>query len=91
MTKTNEKKRPAFRGKLDRVQIAIWENKGKDGEPFYSISFSRSYSMPGKKDGETVWHQSSAFGERDLPSLSRGIEIAKDWLDRHQPEEVQVK
>lgn len=91
MTNKNEKRKPAFRGKLDRVRIAIWENRNREGEPFYSISLSRAYSTAGKGDGETIWHQTNTFGERDLVSLTRALDVAKEWLNQQQKStEVQV-
>jgi len=92
MMNQNEKRRPAFKGKLDRVQIAIWENQSREGKLFYSVSFSRAFAKPDGK-GETTWHQTNTFGEKDLDNLVQAVDLAKDWLTRQspqKPEEVQV-
>jgi len=90
MTTQDEKRRPVFKGKLDRVQLAIWENKGREGDTFYSLSFSRSFAKPGKNEGERTWQQTSTFSEKDLPQLAQAIQLAAEWLGRQEPKASQA-
>ena len=89
MTNQEAKNRPVFKGKVERVQLAVWENKSKEGQTFHSFSLSRSYATPGK-DGERIWQQSNVFSEKDLPDLLRAIEMANQWLTQTQQSQDQA-
>ncbi len=52
------------------IQLAVWKNESANG-PFYNVTMTRRY-----RDGET-WHDSTSFGESELPTLAKAI------LDAH--------
>lgn len=58
------KKKPVKEVRNGAVKIAIWENKGKSGEPFFSCTISRVY-----KDGDE-WKTSKAINASDLANLT---------------------
>lgn len=63
---TTETKKPVQTYKLGRVKTSIWKNAKADGETFYTASFERSY-----KDHDGKWHNSHAYGLKDVLNLIR--------------------
>lgn len=73
-------RRPAHSVRIGPVEAAVWENERKDGTPFYSVAFKRTY-----KDGED-WKESSSYGERDCLSLARAALEAQAWIGQQMRE-----
>lgn len=69
-------RRPAHAVRVGAVEAAIWQNERKDGTPFYSVTFKRSY-----KDGDD-WKESPSYGERDCVSLARAALEATAWISQ---------
>lgn len=65
-----ENKKPVHSIRYGAIQLAVWKNESANG-PFYTVTMLRRY-----RDGET-WHDSSSFGESDLPILAKAL------LDAH--------
>lgn len=68
-------KRPAHSVRVGPIEAAIWSNERKDGTPFHSVTFKRSY-----KDDADEWRQSNAYGERDCITLARAALEAQAWI-----------
>lgn len=73
-------KRPAHSVRVGPIEAAIWGNERKDGTPFYSVTFKRSY-----KDGEE-WKESSSYGERDCITLARAALESQAWIAQQMRE-----
>lgn len=70
-------RRPAHSVRVSgAIEAAIWQNERKDGTPFYSVTFKRSY-----KDGDD-WKESASYGERDCLSLARAALEAAAWISQ---------
>lgn len=66
------------------IQVAIWENPGKDGKPFYSVSLDKRY-----KDSNNEWKSSSSLKATDLPKAILALEKAYEFMVlKEQPETV---
>ncbi len=70
-----DKKRPVKKFHGGRIQVAIWENRGKRGT-WFSVTCSRSY-----RDEMGDWRDSNGFAPHDLPLLCRLLDQAYDCLD----------
>ncbi len=66
------------------IQAAIWENSGRDGKPFYSVSLDKRY-----KDSNNEWKSSSSLKATDLPKAILALEKAYEFMVlKEQPETV---
>lgn len=70
----SEPKKPAFKTAHGGVSAAVWENPGKEGTTFHSVTFERSY-----KDGEEYKSSASYSIGNDLANLERCIFDVKVW------------
>jgi hypothetical protein len=61
------------------VRAAIWENDGKDGGLYYSITISRRYRD--QKDGE--WKSGSRFTPNELLAVAVAAQQAFIWCMEH--------
>lgn len=61
------------------VRAAVWENDGKDGGLYYSITISRRYRD--QKDGE--WKSGSRFTPNELLAVSAAAQQAFIWCMEH--------
>lgn len=57
------------------VQAAIWENEGKEGKPFYSVSIDRRY-----KDKNDEWQSTNSLKANDLPKAALVLNKAFEYL-----------
>lgn len=57
------------------VRAAVWENEGKDGNLYYSITISRRYRD--QKDGE--WKSGTRFGPSELLAVGAAAQQAFIW------------
>lgn len=74
-------RRPVHSVRVGSIEAAIWGNEKKDGTPFLSVTFKRSY----KGDGDE-WKESSSYGERDCLSLARAALEAQAWIGQQMRE-----
>jgi hypothetical protein len=72
-----EDNRPLHTMSYGAVRVSIWANQTSLGT-FYNVMASRSY----KKDEN--WHDSTSFGEFDLPILAKAILDAHSWIQAHK-------
>jgi hypothetical protein len=56
------------------LQLAIWENEGKEGTVFHTISFDKRY-----KDNDE-WKSSNSLKPNDLPKAIALFQKAFDFL-----------
>ncbi len=57
------------------VQVAVWENEGKEGKQFYSVSIDRRY-----KDKNDEWKSTNSFKAADLPKAVLALNKAYEYL-----------
>ena len=62
--------KPADEIRFGRVKATIWMNTAEDGEPRYSVVFSRLY-----RDGDQ-WKSTHSFGRNDLLLLAKIADLA---------------
>jgi hypothetical protein len=72
-TMTNDKKKPALKLKLGRVNLAIFENNSERGT-WYSLSLDRVY-----KAGDT-FKRVSSFPEQEFDNVKLAVEAAKEYI-----------
>jgi len=68
------------------VQVAVWENDGKEGKKFKSVSFQKSY-----KDSNDEWKHTSSLNANDLPKAIVALQKAFEWIVLKEPETGQEK
>lgn len=73
-------RRPSFSARCGPVEAAAWMNERKDGTPFYSCTFKRTY-----RDGDE-YKESSSYGERDCLALARVALEAQAWIAQQMRE-----
>ena len=76
----NAKQKPVYETKMRQIRAAVFQNEGKDGNPFYSTQLVRRY-----KSGEDEWTNSSNFtGEADLVLARQLIDDVLNYLRTQQ-------
>lgn len=63
------------------IQVAIWENEGKEGAQFNSVSFDRRY-----KDKDGNWQSTTSLKMNDLPKAILALQKAYEYLSLKEPE-----
>ena len=63
------------------IQVAIWENEGKEGVQFNSVSFDRRY-----KDKDGNWQSTTSLKMNDLPKAVLALQKAYEYLALKEPE-----
>ncbi len=63
------------------IQVAIWENQGKEGNQFYTVSIDRRY-----KDKNDEWKSSNSLKVNDLPKAILALQKAYEYLALKEPE-----
>ncbi len=62
------------------IQVAIWENEGKEGRVFHSVSFDRRY-----KDKEE-WKSTNSLKTNDIPKAIIALQKSYEYLVLKEPE-----
>ena len=57
------------------VQVAVWENEGKEGRKFNTVSLQRNY-----KDKNDEWKSNSSMNANDLPKAILALEAAYKYI-----------
>ena len=68
------KKLPEKKIKVGNIQVAVWRNKSKTGDTFYSVSFEKYY-----KDGDD-WKSTTSLNRNDIPKAILALEEAYKFL-----------
>jgi len=77
---------PAEKVTLFPVEAAIWKNVGKDGDPFYSVTFERKYRGP-----DTKWKSTDSFGTDELLLLAKVADLVHSKLVEFRAKDRQMK
>ncbi len=67
--------KPVKKFSAGAVQVAVWENEGKEGNNFYSVSLSKRY-----KDKNEEWKNSNSLKQTDLPKAVLALNKAYEYL-----------
>lgn len=62
------------------VQVAIWENKSKEGRQFSTVSIDRRY-----KDTDDEWKSTNSLKMNDLPKAILALQKAYEYLALKEP------
>ena len=60
------------------LKAAIWKNQGQS-QPFYSVTFTRSY-----RDQQEQWHDVTSFNSGDLPMLAKLANDCHSFITRQE-------
>jgi len=63
------------------VQVAVWENEGKEGTSFYTASIDRAY-----KDKNDEWKHSNSLKMNDIPKAVLALQKAYEFMALKEPE-----
>jgi len=63
------------------IQVAVWENQGKEGNSYYTVSIDRRY-----KDKNDEWKSSNSLKMNDLPKAILALEKAYEFMALKEPE-----
>jgi hypothetical protein len=77
-----EKNKPIHKIRYGAVVASIWENKGKGGVAFASVTVERLY-----KDDEDSWKSTGSLSRTDLPNAVKALDEAHTFLTRERDEE----
>ncbi|MFH0955012.1 MAG: hypothetical protein V1777_02825 [Candidatus Micrarchaeota archaeon] len=66
------------------ITAAIWENAGKEGKPYFSVSIEKRYKT---ESGE--WKSSSSFKPADLPKAVLALQKAYEFVMLQNTSETQ--
>ncbi len=72
---------PVKKFSVGGVQVAIWENEGKEGSKYYSVSFDRRY-----KDKNDEWKSTSSLKANDLPKAILALQKAYEFVSLKEME-----
>lgn len=67
---------PIDKIRMGNLSAAIWQNLDAQEQPFFTCTFSRSYT-----DAEGTWHDSPTFGRGDLLRLSKLADQAHSRIE----------
>jgi len=62
------------------IQVAVWENEGKEGRIFHSVSFDRRY-----KDKD-AWKSTNSLKTNDIPKAIIALQKSYEYLVLKEPE-----
>jgi hypothetical protein len=66
--------KPIHKISVGAIQVAVWENQGKEGNVFNSVSLQKTY-----KQGEE-WKKTSNLKQNDLPKAVLALQKAFEYL-----------
>ena len=72
---------PTKKFSVGAVQVAVWENEGKEGKSYYSVSFERRY-----KDKNDEWKSTSSLKANDLPKAILALQKAYEFVSLKEME-----
>ena len=75
---------PVKRFGAGAVQVAVWENDGKDGEKFNTVSIQRNY-----KDKNDEWKSSSSMKISDIPKAILALQKTYEYLVLKEREDTE--
>jgi hypothetical protein len=73
---------PVKKFSVGAIQVAVWENEGKEGNRFNTVSFDKRY-----KDKSNEWKSSSSMKLNDLPKAILALQKAFEYLALKEPEQ----
>lgn len=72
---------PVKKFSVGGIQVAVWENDGKEGRKFYNATFDRRY-----KDKDGKWQSTSSLGANDLPKAILALQKAYEFMLLKEPD-----
>jgi hypothetical protein len=77
---TEKARKPVHKLKDGAIEVAIWRNESDNG-PWYSVTHRRNY-----KQGDQ-WKESDSYGQDDLLTLAKLIDLSHTWILVHKPQQ----
>lgn len=69
------KQKPLHHIRVGTVRASIWKQSAEEKEPFYTVTFSRSY-----KDKSDQWKNGHSYLSHDLEALMECAQLARNWI-----------
>ena len=69
-----ENKGPRARFTAGGVQVAIWENEGKEGRTYNTVSMERRYKVGDQ------WKSTSSLKQEDIPKAVLALQTAYEYI-----------
>ena len=76
------KNKPIKKIRYGAAVASIWENQGKDGKTFPSVTIERIY-----KDDADSWKSTGSLSRSDLANAVKALDEAHTFLTRERDEE----
>ncbi len=73
-------KAPKSKFNVGNVQVAVWENEGKEGRPYSTVTLDKRY-----KAGEE-WKSTKSLGVNELPKAILALQKAYEHLALREEE-----
>ena len=70
---------PLHKIRIGAIQADIWEQVREKGQPFLTVSFTRSY-----KNKSDEWKNGNSFSQEHLDALMDVTLEAKEWMRQHR-------
>lgn len=69
------------------LDAAIWENQGRDGDTYYNVSLTRTYTVTDPDTGEKTYHRTTQLRKQDLLLAGELLRLA--WYKIRALEDAQ--
>jgi len=77
---------PVKKFSVGGIQVAVWENQGKEGNVYQTVSFDRRY-----KNKNDEWKSTSSLKTNDLPKAILALQKAYEYMTLKEPETSTAK
>lgn len=77
-----DNKSPVIKFNAGSVSVAVWENEGKEGKPFSSVSIQKNYKV-----GEE-WKSTNSLNVNEIPKAILALQKAYEHLALKEPEKI---
>ena len=77
---------PVKKFRVGAVSCAVWQNDGKDGSKFFTVTMERRY-----KDKEGNWKSTNNLGVNDLPKAVLVLQKAFEFALLKESQDVAVE
>lgn len=77
---------PVKKFRVGAVSCAVWQNDGKEGTKFFSVTMDRRY-----KDKEGNWKSTNSLGVNDLPKAILVLQKAFEFALLKESQDVAVE
>jgi hypothetical protein len=81
-SKTEKPNKPVHEIRDGAIQVSVWKNESEKG-PWYSVTCRRRY----KDKAADEWKDSYSYGQDDLLTLAKLLDMAHSWILNQQQQQ----